>query len=216
MIRVLVIDDHPIVRQGCRRILEDRGYAAVLEAAGLGEGFRLYRREKPDVILLDLAMGRNAFAGLSFLRRLRLHDRRTPVLVFSMHADPAIVAQAIALGANGYVLKDTLDTGLIAAVQAVREGKPYLSYELASEVAFLDGHGRGNPLHGLTARELQTLALIAEGKSYGAIAQDLHVSYKTVANTTSHIKMKLGAKSLPELMRVAIRHLSAAGARHRP
>ena len=108
MTRVLIIDDHPIVIQGCRRLLEDMGVDAVHpHAASLAEGFRLYRQKHPDVIIVDLSMQSGALGGLSFIRRLRIHDQRTPILVLSMHADPVIVSRALELGASGYVLKDT-------------------------------------------------------------------------------------------------------------
>ena len=95
----------------------------------------------------------------------------------------------------------------------MRQGKPYLSHEVASEIAFSDTRHSANPLNALTVRELQTLSLISEGKSYGVIADELNISYKTVANTTSQIKSKLGARSLPELMRLAIQHLPGPSGR---
>ena len=177
MTRVLVIDDHPIVLQGCRQLLEDAGVDDIVQALAV---------QWPDVIIVDLAMRTGALGGLSFIRRLRLHDQRTPVLVFTMHADPVIVSRALEVGATGYVLKDTSSDEVLKAFQKVREGRPYLSHDLASEVAFMEARGTTNPLKRMTVRELQTLALVAEGKPYGVIAEHLHVSYKTVANTCTH------------------------------
>ena len=159
------------------------------------------------MIIVDLAMRTGALGGLSFIRRLRLHDQRTPVLVFTMHSDPVIVSRALEVGATGYVLKDTSSEEVLKAFQKVREGRPYLSHDLASEVAFMEARGTTNPLKRMTVRELQTLALVAEGKPYGVIAEHLHVSYKTVANTCTQLKAKLGVRTLPELMRIAIQHL---------
>ncbi|HEY8264736.1 MAG TPA: response regulator transcription factor [Methyloceanibacter sp.] len=207
MTRVLVIDDHPIVLQGTRQLLEDAGVDKIMQAQSLSDGFRLYRNQKPDVIIVDLAMRTGALGGLSFIRRLRLHDQRTPILVFTMHSDPVIVSRALEVGATGYVLKDTSSDELVKAFQRVRDGRPYLSHDLASEVAFMEARGTANPLKRMTVRELQTLALIAEGKPYGVIAEHLHVSYKTVANTCTQLKAKLGVRTLPELMRIAIQHL---------
>jgi two-component system, NarL family, invasion response regulator UvrY len=110
MTRVLVIDDHPIVLQGCRQLLEDAGVEQILEAQSLADGFRMYRTQKPDVIIVDLAMRTGALGGLSFIRRLRLHDTKTPILVFTMHSDPVIVSRALEVGATGYVLKIPLLT----------------------------------------------------------------------------------------------------------
>ena len=117
------------------------------------------------------------------------------------------------LGATGYVLKDTSSDEVLKAFQRVRENRPYLSHDLASEVAFMEARGTTNPLRRMTVRELQTLALVAEGKPYGVIAENLHVSYKTVANTCTQLKAKLGVRTLPELMRIAIQHLPSATAK---
>jgi two-component system, NarL family, invasion response regulator UvrY len=205
--RVLVIDDHPIVIQGCRRLLEDIGAQEIDYASSLAEGFRLYRKKHPDVIIVDLSMQSGALGGLSFIRRLRIHDKRTPMLVLSMHADPVIVRRALAVGANGYLLKDTSSEEFIQALRQVRDGQHYLSHELASQIAFMEARGNRNPLSSMTLRELQTLSLIAEGKPYMAIAEELHVSYKTVVNTCAQLKSKLGVRTLPELMRIGIQHL---------
>jgi two-component system, NarL family, invasion response regulator UvrY len=170
MTRVLVIDDHPIVLQGCRQLLEDAGVEQIVEAQSLADGFRMYRTQKPDVIIVDLAMRTGALGGLSFIRRLRLHDTKTPILVFTMHSDPVIVSRALEVGATGYVLKDTSSDEVVRAFVRVRENRPYLSHDLASEVAFMEARGTTNPRR-MTVRELQTLALVAEGKPYGVIAE---------------------------------------------
>lgn len=209
MTKVLVIDDHPIVLQGCKRVLQDARVEFVLQAASLADGFRQYRSQKPDVIVVDLAVSTGALDGLNFIRRLRIHDRKTPILVFSMHSDPVIVSRALEVGANGFLLKDTCSDEFIKAFQRVRDGGTYLSHELASEVAFISARGSNNPLNTITIRELQTLSLIAEGKPYNIIAEELNVSYKTIANTAAQIKNKLGVRTLPELMRIAIQHLPA-------
>jgi CheY-like chemotaxis protein len=115
----------------------------------------MYRMQKPDVIIVDLAMRTGALGGLSFIRRLRLHDTRTPVLVFTMHSDPVIVSRALEVGATGYVLKDTSSEEVLKAFQRVRENRPYLSHDLASEVAFMEARDTTNPLRRMTVRELQ-------------------------------------------------------------
>ncbi len=130
-----------------------------------------------------------------------------------MHSDPMIIRRALEAGATGYLLKDAPSDEFLRAYDIVRAGKPYLSYDVACEITFSET--RSNPLKALTVRELQTLSLIAEGKSYGVIADELGISYKTVANTTSQIKSKLSARSLPELMRIAIQHLPGPARRPR-
>jgi two-component system invasion response regulator UvrY len=208
MTSVLIIDDHPIVLQGCRRILTDAGVETVLEARDLVSGYRLYRRHHPDVVVIDLAIKRDGLGGLPLIKRIRAHDPRTRILVFSMHGDPIIVARALEAGAKGYVLKDTSSDEFLKAFEQVRAGNPYLSGELAMQVALVQTGVNRNPLADLTPRELQALALLAEGQPYGQIAVTLNVSYKTVANLCSQLKQKMGARSLSELIRFAVQHVS--------
>jgi len=214
MTSVLVIDDHPIVLQGCRRLLEDAGVERVLEASTLLSGYRQFRREKPDVVIVDLSLQGSGLSGLLLVRRLRSHSPRTPILVFSMHGDPVIASRALEAGATGYVLKDTASGTLMEAFERVRRGQAYMSHDLAMQVALL-GTRKEAPLADVTPRELQTLSLLAEGKDYQRIADELGISYKTVANTSSMLKTKLGATSLPELVRAAIQYLSSSPAGRR-
>src|SRR5262245_56851263 len=207
MTSVLIIDDHPIVLQGCRRMLEDAGIKTVLEARDATSGYRLYRRHHPDVVIVDLAMQGGGLGGLEVIRRMRSHDPRSRILVFSMQRDPIIAARALEAGAHGYVLKESND--LLKALDQVRSGTPYLSHDLAMQVALVRTGVRANPLADLTPRELQTLSLLAEGKPYGHMAEELNVSYKTVVNVCSQLKQKLNAKNLPELIRLAVQLLSA-------
>jgi len=120
MTSVLIIDDHPIVLQGCRRILEDVGVQTVLDARDVASGYRLYRRHQPDVVIIDLAMQGSGLGGLPLIRRIRSHDPRTPILVLSMHRDPILVARALRAGPTGYDLKDTSPAQLVKAFEHVR------------------------------------------------------------------------------------------------
>lgn len=206
MTRVLIIDDHPIVVEGCQRVLRDAGVCELMDARTLMSGYRLYRRRRPEVMILDLALNGNDLSGLAFLRRLRINDRQTPILVFSMHGDAIIVKRAIEAGASGYLHKDTSSEEFLKAFNRVRSGGQYLSPELAAEIAFFGTGRAADPKTALTPREMEMLALLADGRSYADIAAQLHVSYKTVANTASHLKAKLNAKTLPELVHHAIRH----------
>jgi DNA-binding NarL/FixJ family response regulator len=208
MTSVLIIDDHPIVLQGLRRVLEDAGVKPVLEARDVTSGYRLFRRNRPDVIIVDLGMQGSVLGGLDVIRRMRSHEPGTCILVFSMHNDPMIAARALEAGATGYLLKDTSSDELMKAFEQVRSGKPYLSEDLAMRVALLRT-GVENPLVDLTPRQSQILSLLAKGKTYSRIAEELGVSYKTVVNTCLHLKRRLGAKNLPELIRVAVRLLPA-------
>lgn len=205
MTTALVIDDHPIVREGCRRILLDSGFSEVLEAESPLEGFRLYRRARPCLVIVDLAIRGSGLAGLSLIRRMRLNDERTPILVFSMHSDPVIARRALKAGATGFLAKDTGPRTLLEAVDKVRRNQPYIAHDMAVQVALLGSRGRADQAD-LTSRELQTLSLLGEGRSYAQIADSLGVSYKTVANTCSNLKDKLNAGSLQDLVRLAVMH----------
>jgi DNA-binding NarL/FixJ family response regulator len=205
MASVLIIDDHPIVLQGCRRILQDAGVATILEARDLVGGYRLFRRHRPDAVIVDLELHHaGGLGGLTLIQRIHAHDPRTRILVFSMHSDPAIVARTLEAGALGYVNKDTSSEELVRAFEQVMAGTPYLSSDLAMKVALARTGLKRNPLDDLTPRQLQTLSLLARGKPYGEIASELNISYKTVANTCSELKHKLNAKNLPDLIRIAV------------
>jgi two-component system, NarL family, invasion response regulator UvrY len=207
MTKVLVVDDHPIVLQGCRRILEDAGGTTVFEASDVATGYELFRSQRPDVVVIDLSIRDVGLAGLSLIRRINADDPRVPILVLSMHRDPHIVLQALEAGAVGYVLKDTATDDLLKAVQEVQRGNRYLSHSLAIEVAVSRVPPRSQSLSDLTSRELDALTLLAEGKSYDSIAQELNVSYKTVVNISAQLKKKLNVDTLPALVQSAVRLL---------
>jgi two-component system, NarL family, invasion response regulator UvrY len=216
MTRVLLVDDHSIVLQGCRRLLQDANVCDVLEATSVESGYRLYRTGRPDLVIVDLALqgqglGSLGLGGLQLIRQLRTHDKRIPILVFSMHGDPVIVGSALESGATGYVLKDTTPEDFLQAFETVRHGAPYLSHALAMQMALFGTRRQGAiPRAEFTPRELQVLALVAEGKTYEQIGDELGVSYKTVANNCASLKVKLGAHSLAELIRMAIEYLASS------
>jgi two-component system invasion response regulator UvrY len=201
---VLIVDDHPILLQGCRRILEDIGIERVIEAQNIAAGYRQFLRHVPDMVVVDLSFQGSGLAGLALVERIKRCNPQARVLVLSMHSDPVVVTRALNAGATGYVIKDTSTEELVRAVNRVLKGLPYLSDDLANTIAF----ARKEPLADLTPRELQTLALLAEGKTYGSIAADLNVSYKTVVNTCWQLRQKLGVKNLQDLVRTAVRLLA--------
>ncbi|BDA85148.1 DNA-binding response regulator [Aureimonas sp. SA4125] len=205
----LIIDDHPIVLQGCKRIITAYGACDVVGASTPLEGFRSYRRQRPGMILLDLSFGANAFAGLSFLRRLRSFDQSTPILVFSMYDDPIVVRRALNLGATGFVQKDASPEEIGGAYEAVSQGRPFLSASLATKVAFLNQPSTQAAKGSFSSRELEIIGALAAGHSYQGISESLGISYKTVANICSTLKVKLSAKALPDLVYKCIRLVEA-------
>jgi DNA-binding NarL/FixJ family response regulator len=212
MSTVLIIDDHPIVLQAWRRMLQDAGVSDICDARDVTSGYRLFRRRQPELVIVDLSMQGRGLGGLPLIKRIRTHDPRTRILVFSMHSDPMIAARALEAGANGYVLKDASPDELIKAFEKVRAGSPYLSADMAMQVALVRTGLRHDRLAGLTPRELEMLTLLAQGKPYGQIAEELSVSYKTVVNMSSQLKQKLDARNLPDLIRIAVQLLSATPA----
>ena len=207
MTSVLIVDDHPVVLQGCRRILEDAGITPVFEASDTATGYELFRNHRPDVGVIDLSMRDDGLGGMSLVRRINVDDPRFPILVLSMHRDPTIVLRALEAGALGYVLKDTATEDLLKAIEEVRRGHRYLSHSLAIEVAVARMPPRSRSLADLTPRELDALTLLAKGKSYHCIAEELHISYKTVVNISLQLKKKLGAKTLPPLVQRSVQFL---------
>ncbi len=205
---MLIVDDHPIVLQGCRLILEAAGVGTVLEASDPLSGYELYLRHRPEVVIVDLAMHGSALEGLALIRRIKAHDQNARILVLSMHNDPIIVTRALKAGATGYVLKDTSSEILLEAFGKVRAGTPYLSENLAQQVALGENLSRPVSLAGLAAREQQILSLLAEGKPYARIADELGVTYKTVANACAQLRKKLDARNLSDLIRIAVRLFS--------
>lgn len=208
---VLVVDDHPIVLQGCRRVLEDAGVEAIAEATNIVAAYRLFHRVRPAVVISDLTFQGSGLAGLTLIRRMRAVEPKTRVLVFSMHNDPVIVSRALEAGALGYVLKDHASMELFEAFERVRAGEVYLDRRLATEVAMLRADPRRTPESQMTPRERQILTRLAQGKSYSAIAADLSVSYKTVTNACSQMRQKLGVRTLAELIHVAVTQAQRQG-----
>jgi two-component system, NarL family, invasion response regulator UvrY len=209
MASVLVVDDHPIVLQGCRVLLQDSGFENVFEARDIASGYKLYLNHRPEVVVIDLTLCEGGLGGLLLIDLIRKHSPHVGIVAFSMHKEPSIVARALQAGANGYVVKDAFSDELIKAIKAVEMGNAYLSYELAVKVATVQNRGLSS-LAELTPRELQTLSLLAEGRPYDYIARDLHISYSTTVSVSHQLKRKLGARTLPELIRTAVRLLPPA------
>jgi len=202
--KVLIVEDHAVVREGVSRLLGVHFSAAVLEAADVETALKIYAEHKPDIVLLDLNL--TGVGGLEMLRRVLAIDPSAKVLIFSMHAEPAFASRAIKAGAKGYVSKSAPVEELVAAVRRVHEGGQYVDREMAAALVSAPG-AAGDPLNVLTARELEILRLLGRGKSLTAIADALGVAYKTVANNCSHMKVKLGVERTADLIRLAVQNL---------
>jgi DNA-binding NarL/FixJ family response regulator len=198
--KVLLVDDHAIVRDGLKRLLASTTASTVLEASDGREALAILRREAVDLVILDLNLP--GLGGIELLKRI-VQAGGARVLVFSMHAEPLYVTRALEAGAAGYVSKNIAPEELVAAVQRVGAGGRYVEQEIAQQLAL----GTGATQQGvgqLTARELEILRLLGHGRSLAEIASALGVGYKTVANTLSLMKAKLGVARTADLVRMAV------------
>tara|TARA_R110002050_G_scaffold9504_1_gene33164 strand:+ start:312201 stop:312833 length:633 start_codon:yes stop_codon:yes gene_type:complete len=204
VITILVVDDHPIVRAGCRQLIQQIPNAKVIEAETGEEGYRLFQENYPDMVLLDITLP--GIGGLEVLRKMRANRENAKVLMFSMHEDPVFASRAMQAGAKGYITKNNAADYLVEAVEKVLAGKTYLSPDTAQQLAMLNIGAGTSALSDLSRRELEILRLLGEGKSMTEISNVLGISYKTVANNLTQIKSKLDINKTAELMRFAISH----------
>ena len=204
-ITVMLIDDHPVVRAGYRRLLESTHDIHVIAEASDGEtGYLLHRQHQPDVVILDLNM--IGIDGFETMRRIKANNPAARILVFSMHSNETMVQRVLKSGASGYITKQCGVELMIQAVRLVHQGKIVVEPELASHLAvsLIRQDTSENPLHSLTKREFQIFKLIAEGNSSSQIAQITSISAKTVSVHHSHIMKKLELDNIVQLVRLAI------------
>jgi len=203
VIRLLLVDDHPVVRTGYRHLLEQGGdMTVVAQADSVDEAFGLFGVHAPDITVTDLAMP--GCSGLELIRRLRERDAQARTLVFSMHDTNMLVNRALELGALGFVSKSSPPECLIDAVHSVREGRRYLSPALARRL--LEGTVESVGFDSLTQREFEIFRLLSRGESVASCADTLHLSQKTVSNLQSLIKDKLGVHTTAAMAHLALRH----------
>lgn len=206
MIRILIADDHAILRQGVRRILElDPELEVIAEATSGWEVIEALKTHAPDLLLMDMTMpGPN---GADLIGQVRHAYPRVPVLVFSMHGESQIASRAIRAGAAGYVTKDSEPPQLLEAIRRVARGGRYIVPELAMTLVFdPPAAAQGAPHDQLSEREQQVLIEFARGQGVNAIAEALGLSAKTVSTYKFRVMEKLGLENNSDLVRYAIRH----------
>jgi two-component system, NarL family, invasion response regulator UvrY len=200
--RVLIIDDHPMVIEGCRGMLSGQSDIVTFEARDAEHGLEVFLSEKPDIVVLDINLP--GISGFELLRRILKRDSEAKIIVFTMNDDPIFAARAIERGARGYLTKNEDPKTFVRAIRAVAAGERHLSNSLALKLAFADQKFSSNPLDALSGREIEILRNLAEGKDMAEIAHILRVSYKTIANNCILLKRKLGARSKADLLRIAV------------
>lgn len=205
--RVLLVDDHPIVRQGLGLLIDREGDLEVCgEADGAHAGLHAINTLRPDIVVLDISLvGPD---GLDVLKEIRMKSGSLPVLMLSMHDESIYAERALRAGANGYIMKQEATEKVLVAIRRILHGDVYLSERLTSAMlhrfAGNDGDAKSSPILSLTDRELEIFRLIGEGHSTRRIADDLHLSVKTIETHQAHIKEKLALKNARELVQHAI------------
>jgi DNA-binding NarL/FixJ family response regulator len=207
LIRIVLVDDHALVREGVSRLLEVQPDMQVIGSFGEGApAVAFAAEEEPDVAIVDVAMP-NA-SGIDVVRQLREASADTHVLVLSMHSNPQYVHQALLAGALGYVAKESAGPVLVEAVREVQAGRRYLSESIGREALqrYLDDPARRDPMQQLSAREREVLRYTVQGHTIAQTAQHLGVSPKSVETYRSRLMTKLGIEDLPSLVKFAIRY----------
>jgi DNA-binding NarL/FixJ family response regulator len=204
-IRVVIADDHVLLRDGLKALLQATGDITVVGEVGNGhEALRRVPELNPDVVLMDIAMPE--LNGIETTRALLLKCPATRIVIVSMHASSEHVHRALAAGAAGYLLKESAGAEVVTAVRAVHAGNRYLSRAVAEFGRMDPARAGASPLERLSVRERQVLQLVAEGKSSAEIARIVHLSPKTVETYRSRLMKKLGVSDIPALVRLAIQH----------
>jgi DNA-binding NarL/FixJ family response regulator len=201
-IKLLIVDDHPVVASGCRALFASDSSIKIDEAADAKSGHKAFLARKPDITIIDISLP--DVSGFELMRQIRKESPDAKIIMFSMNDDPAFVVRAIEMGAQGYVAKSDDPRLLVKAVQKLSSGENFVSPKLAEAVTFSVASSKTNPTSNLTSRELEILRMLSRGHKILEVADALNISYKTVANATSLLKQKLGARSHSDLIRKAV------------
>ena len=205
MLRVVVVDDHPVVREGLKRIISESNELSVAaEACDGEEALQTIRNHPSDVVLLDISLPKNS--GLEVLKHLRTEQPRLPILILSMHSEDEYAVRMLRAGASGYLTKESTASSLISAIRKVVRGGRYVSPALAERLAFDLQTDSDRPAYEtLSDREYQILCMLSGGKTVSEIASELTLSVKTISTYRVRVLEKLRLKNNAELMRYAIK-----------
>ncbi|WP_315729726.1 MULTISPECIES: response regulator transcription factor [unclassified Bradyrhizobium] len=202
-ISILLVDDHPVVRQGYRRVLESQdGFKVTAEADSAAGAYAAFKAHAPDVVVMDISM--KGASGIEAIRNIRARDGHARILVFSMHGEAPLVKAAFNAGASGYVTKSSEPAALVRAIRSVVSGGRALSDDVAHVLAADNLDGVQTTLERLGDREIEILRQFASGLTTEQIAANLHLSVKTVQNYHYLVKAKTGAQTDAQLVRLAV------------
>jgi len=206
-IKVILVDDHAVVRAGYKILLKNIDYINVIAEANTGEeAIILSKKFQPDVVVMDISLP--GINGIEAIRRIIFANHAIKILVFTMHEEVVFVERALQAGAIGYMTKSTDPKLLSKAIKSISQGKKYIDDDLKKKMTYEHEHLRedNSLLSDLSAREFQIFCLLAEGNNTNDISRVLNISYKTVANYSYQIKNKLHASTVADIARIAIRH----------
>jgi DNA-binding NarL/FixJ family response regulator len=201
---LLIADDHAMVRQGLRQLLEKTGYRICAETASGEEACTAWREHRPDAVLMDMEMP--GMGGLEALKRILAQDAKARVVMYSMYADSVHATRAFAAGAKGYVAKSESPSLLLEAVHQVLRGGRYLGHAIAREVTQHAIHRHDTDIRSLSPREFEVFRRLVNGQTLAQIADQLHISIKSVSNIQTRVRQKLGAATPAQLVAIAMRH----------
>jgi len=206
-VTVYLVDDHAVVREGYKHLLEKANISVIAEASSGEEAYRHYARIQPEVVVIDLTM--QGIGGIETIRRIKTADKHAKLLAFSMHDDSIFATRAMQAGANGYVTKSSAPNVLVEAVFAVAKNKKYISQDIAKNITqshvMPQADDSFDLLKRLTAREFEVFQLLAKGLSLEEVANTLHLDYKTIANTQTRLRQKLNVNNTAQLVLAAIK-----------
>lgn len=204
-VKILLVDDHEVVRSGLRRLLDANNHLEVIAEANSGESaYQVFGETMPEVVVMDISMP--GMGGIEAAKRILQRYPNAKIIIFSMHEAVSFASQALKTGVKGFVTKTGLAEDLLHAVLEVSRGKTFLSAGIAQKIALQTLMGDDDPLHQLSSREFEVFRLLAEGKKVEEVAEMLKISQKTVANYYTMIKQKLGVSSPIEMVRLAMKH----------
>ncbi len=201
-LKVLIIDDHPIVLSGCRGLLSSDPAIEMIEATNGKDGMAAYLSERPDVVVIDINLP--DISGLELTRRIIADDASARILIFSMNDDPVFVAEALKCKAKGYVSKNGDPNAIHEAILQVAAGEVWLPSRMAEKLTVLTLSEANREVAAFTAREIEVLRQLANGKTMSEVADAFRVSYKTIANICTSLRVRIGARTAIEMVAMAL------------